>query len=77
MSGLRKLWRSWKQIGKRIADIQVRVLFAIFYFLALGPFALAIAWFGDPLAIKPDAPRGWRKKGDPQGSPTERALRQF
>ena len=71
------LWKRWKRVGKKIGDIQARVLLTIFYFVVLGPFALMVRWAADPLSIKPQAARGWRLKETEGGSPIERAIRQF
>ena len=71
------LWERWKRFGKRIGDFQARALLSIFYFIILAPFALIIRWVSDPLAIKTDTSRGWQVKGEGEGSPWERASRQF
>jgi len=74
---MRNLWEWWKRVGKRIGDIQARLLLTFFYFVVLGPFALAIRWGSDPLAIKAGTPRGWRLRDDKTGVPIERATKQF
>ena len=71
------LWERWKRFGKRIGDFQARALLSIFYFIILAPFALIIRWVSDPLAIKTKTSRGWQVKGEGEGSPRERASRQF
>jgi len=76
-SAVRNFWEWWKRVAKRIGDIQARVLLTLFYFVVFGPFALAVRWRSDPLAIKAGAPRGWRSREDGKGDPTERATRQF
>jgi hypothetical protein len=73
----KRLWEGWKRIAKRIGDIQARVLLILFYFGVLSPFALAVSWGSDPLAIKAGAPRGWQPKAKEAGTPLERAIRQF
>jgi len=40
-SVFRRLWEGWKRVGKRVADVQSRLLLSIFYFAVLAPFALA------------------------------------
>ena len=74
---MRNLWEWWKRVGKRIGDIQARLLLTFFYFVVLGPFALAIRWGSDPLAIKAGTDRGWRPRDDKTGVPIERATKQF
>lgn len=75
---MRRLWEAWKRLGKRLADIQVRGLLVVFYFFIFSPFALAIRWWSDPLAIKAGAPRGWLpKKKSPEAAKLQAATRQF
>jgi hypothetical protein len=76
-SVVRALWEWWKRVARRIGDFQARVLLMLFYFLIAGPFALVVSRVSDPLAIKPDTPRGWRPRGNLEGAPMERARRQF
>jgi hypothetical protein len=74
LSILRSLWEGWKRVAKRLGDLQARILLIIFYFLALGPFAIAVRWWSDPMAIKPASLRGWRPKAEEEGTPMERAM---
>ena len=74
---LRRLWHGWKRVGKAIGDFQARVLLTVFYFVIVAPFAVGITLLGDPLAVKPRTPRGWRVRPAVPGSPRARALRQF
>lgn len=76
-SALANLKGWWKRIGKRIGDFQARVLLMLFYFLILGPFALAVRWGSDPLAIKARRSPGWHPRGHLEEAPMERATRQF
>ena len=62
MGVVRAVWAWWKPIARRIGDVQARVLLTGFYFIGLGPFALAVSIFNDPLAIKSGTPRGWRRR---------------
>jgi len=71
------LWERWKRFGKRIGDFQARALLSIFYFIILAPFAIIIRWVSDPLAIKTETSMGWQVKEEGEGSPRERASRQF
>ncbi len=70
-------WEGWKRVGKKIGDFQARVLLSFFYYVFFAPFAIAVRWLSDPLAIKDGAPRGWQLKREGETSPTERATRQF
>ena len=73
----RIFWEKWKRFGKKIADLQARALLTFFYYILLSPFALALRRWGDPLALKPDAAKGWRVRPEESESATERASRQF
>ena len=57
----RAVWRWWTRVARRIGDVQARILLSVFYFVILGPFALVLRR-KDPLAIRPGAPRGWRRR---------------
>jgi hypothetical protein len=74
---LHRFWERWKQFGKRIADIQARLLLTIFYYVLLAPFALALRRWGDPLGIKAGSPKGWHPRAPGNGTPKEQAARQF
>jgi hypothetical protein len=77
MSRAQSVWSWWKGVARKIGDVQGRLLLILFYFLLLAPFALVVRWWSDPLAIKANAPRGWRTRDDREGTPIERAARQF
>jgi hypothetical protein len=73
---MKKLWEWWKRVARKIGDFQARILLTIFYFIILGPFALAIRLGSDPLAIKASSPHGWHHKTDVKGTPIEQATKQ-
>jgi hypothetical protein len=72
----RKLWERWKHVARTIGDFQARALMTIFYFLILGPLAMATCWRSDPLAIKPRPTRGWGDREEREGAAMEQARRQ-
>jgi hypothetical protein len=74
---LRDFWERWKRFGKRIADVQARMLLTLFYYVLLAPFALALRRWGDPLGIKGGSVKGWHTRLPDNGTPKERAARQF
>lgn len=74
---MRRLWDWWKRVARRLGDLQARLVLALFYFTVLTPFALALRWLADPLAIKKRSPSGWRVKGSPSADPLRWAERQF
>jgi hypothetical protein len=73
----RKLWGRWKRFARTIGDFQARALMTVFYFLILGPIALATCWRSDPLAIKATTPRGWIDIERKEGALIEQSRRQF
>jgi hypothetical protein len=72
-----RLWVSWKRFGRRVGDVQARLLLTGFYFLVAAPFALGVKLSSDPLSLAPKTPKGWRSRTAPTGSALERARRQF
>jgi hypothetical protein len=73
-----RLCAGWKRFGRRIGDLQARLLLSGFYFLVAAPFALILKASSDPLSIGPKTPRGWQQlRPTPPGSAVERARRQF
>ncbi len=75
---VRSLLERWKRVARKIGDAQARVLLTFFYLFIVGPFALGIRWFGDPLAIKKGTRRGWRLRTNSEvGVSIERATQQF
>lgn len=77
LEALRRIWQVWKRIAKRIGDFQARIFLGIFYFVVFCPFALAVRWSSDPLAIKKESAKGWRPRHSAEGDPVELARRQF
>lgn len=74
---VRGLWEAWKRLGRRIADIQVRGILILFYFVLLAPFALAVRWTSDPLGIKAERPHGWQSMNHRESASIDEARRQF
>jgi hypothetical protein len=76
VSTLKSLWEAWTRVARKIGSFQARVLLSVFYSLILAPFALAVRWGSDPLAIKPGSPRGWRGRPEPRVPPLQQARSQ-
>ncbi len=70
VSRLRRMWNGWKRIAHRIGNFQARVLLTVVYFVVITPFALAVRWGADPLALKSGAPRGWLPRPASDRHPT-------
>ncbi len=71
------VWARWKVMAHVIGNFQARVFLTVFYFVVLAPFAFAVRWGADPLAIKPGARRGWQLREADDGVPKNRARQQF
>jgi hypothetical protein len=76
-STLQDLWEAWKRIGKKVGDCQARLILTVFYYLILGPFALAIRLACDPLRLKTRSPRGWISRTEFHQATKERSTKQF
>jgi hypothetical protein len=76
-SFMRKSWAWWKRIARKIGDFQARILLTIFYFIFFAPFALAVRFLSDPLAIKNKSAPSWGMKAPSDEPVTEQARRQF
>lgn len=74
---IRKSWKWWKRIARIIGDFNARVLLTIFYFIFLAPFAIAIRFLTDPLAIKKESAPSWGTKLPSEEPIMEQAKRQF
>jgi hypothetical protein len=59
-----------------MADVQARVVLAAFFFTIAAPFALAMRWGADPLALGRHRARGWQPRAEAAGPPLARARRQ-
>ena len=74
---MKSLWEWWKRVARKIGNVQGRAILTLFYFVVLAPFALAVRFMSDPLAVKPGTVRGWRTRREADGAPLDRALKQF
>ena len=45
-------WGRWRELSRKAADVQARVLLTVFYFTVAAPFGIALGLFGDPLRMK-------------------------
>ncbi|MBM3220267.1 MAG: hypothetical protein FJZ38_16605 [Candidatus Rokubacteria bacterium] len=75
MTLLRRAWEGWKRVGRKVGDVQARVLLTIFYFVILAPFGLGVR-AADPLGLRRRGD-GWRVRPPaPSDDPLIRARRQ-
>lgn len=77
LRALKLAWNKWKRIAHTIGNFQARFLLSIFYVVVVGPFALGLKLFSDPLRLRPGTPGGWLPRPSPDPDPTVRARRQF
>lgn len=76
MSLIRRSWKWWKRIARIIGDFNARVILTLFYFIFLAPFALAIRFRSDPLAIKNKPAPSWGIKHEAEETLMEQARKQ-
>ena len=75
MTLLRRGWERWKRFGKKLGDVQARILLTVFYFVILAPFGLGVR-AADPLGLRRTG-EGWRtRRPAPREDPLARARRQ-
>ena len=65
----RRMWNSWKRVARRIADFQIRMLLALFYYTLLAPFALLVR-------VREAHSAGWTAPAEPSISEQQRAQEQ-
>jgi hypothetical protein len=73
---LRRLGQAYKRVARGIADVQARVFLTAFFFTIATPFALAMRWGADPLALGRRGARGWQRRAEATDTPLARARRQ-
>jgi hypothetical protein len=69
------IWRGWRVFAGKIGHVQSQLLLTLIYFVVLGPFALAVRLFSDPLHLRRAA--SWQPvPTDGRSSATLDSLRQ-
>jgi hypothetical protein len=51
-TGLRRWWEKWKAFAADMGNYQGRLLLALFYFVVVTPFGIAVRLFSDPLQLR-------------------------
>jgi hypothetical protein len=72
-----RLWATWKPLAQRIGDFQARVILTLLYTIILGPYALFIRLFKDPLRARPSPKASLWISTPSEPATLERARRQF
>jgi hypothetical protein len=76
MELLRRIWETWKRVGKMVGDFIGRVVLTIFYFTILVPFGLGVRLLSDPLRMKRASSPQWLSR-EMTGHTLEDARRQY
>ena len=61
MDILKRIWKTWRALGRFMADVVGRVVMFVMYFTVVAPFGLAVRFFSDPLHMK-GSPPAWEKR---------------
>ena len=75
MEPLRRIWETWKRVGKMVGDFIGRVVLTVFYFTIFVPFGLGVRLVSDPLRMKRALSSHWLSREMP-GHTLEDARRQ-
>lgn len=70
-------WDAFKRFARRVGDFQARLLLSLFYVLVVGPHALLMKLFADPLGLRATQSRGWVERSRPAPSTLDAMRRQF
>ena len=74
---LKTLWRGWLVVARAIGSVQSRIIMTVVYFVVIGPFALAVRLFSDPLSLKTAASWHWLPRGGATTPSLESVRQQF
>ncbi len=74
---LRLFWRAVQIIARKVGEFQARVILSILYLVLVGPYALVLRLFADPLRLRPDQTPHWLARERPVGGTVGEARRQF
>lgn len=77
MGGASILWSRWKVLAQKIGTFQSKILFSLFYFLVMPPFAVIVKLFSDPLGLKKSSSAKWHPKEARQNDFLKESRRQF
>jgi hypothetical protein len=73
----KRAWEGWKSFGRKLGDVQARLILTVFYFVVVAPFSLPVRFFSDPLSLKPKTARGWIARSNRTATEAQRASEQF
>ena len=56
-------WGKWRELSRKGAEVQARVILTLFYFTVVVPFGLVRTYLSDPLRLKrASQPRTWLER---------------
>ncbi len=70
-------WSRWRELSRKAADVQARVLLTVFYFTFAAPFGIALGLLGDPLRTKKRPTGSYWTERKPADESMAAARRQF
>jgi hypothetical protein len=57
-------WDRWRELSRKGAEVQARIILTLFYFTVVVPFGLARTYLSDPLRLKRASQgRSWLERG--------------
>jgi hypothetical protein len=74
---MRRLWKQWRNLARKVGNFQARILLTLFYFTVAAPFGLGTRWFADPLhARRAHGAPAWDSR-EPRGAGLTELRRQY
>ncbi len=70
-------WDAFKRFARKVGDFQARLLLSVFYLFVVGPHALLMKLFADPLRLRATQSRGWIERSRPEPKTLDEIRRQF
>jgi hypothetical protein len=74
---LHPLWRRVKGFARKVGDFQARVILSLLYLVIIGPHALVVRIFTDPLRLRAERLPEWLIRHRPVARRLAQARRQF
>jgi hypothetical protein len=71
-----RAWSAFQRFARRVGDFQARLLLSLFYVLVVGPHALFMKLFADPLGLRTTQSRGWTERSRPEPRTLDEIRRQ-
>ncbi len=71
-----RVWEGWKAVARRVGEFQSRLVLTILYLILIGPLAVLLQAFSDPLRLKAQKKDCYWLKRDVNLSSLEEARRQ-